>query len=54
MPSRTPKQQHYMGMLAHNPAMARAKGIPMDVAMEFAHKPKGGYRKRKTRTRRKR
>lgn len=40
-----------MGMLAHNPAKARAKGIPLDVAMEFAHKPRGGYRKRKKKRR---
>lgn len=36
-----------MGMLAHNPEMAAAKGISVDVAEEFAHKPEGGYKKKK-------
>ena len=41
MPAKTAKQQRYMGMCAHNP---KPGCPPMDVAKEFSHKPKGGYR----------
>jgi hypothetical protein len=44
MPAKTPKQQRFMGMIAHNPGMAKSKGISLKVAKEFSHKPKGGYK----------
>ena len=44
MPAKSKKQQKYMGMCAHNPK----KGCPpIEVAKEFAKKPKGGYKKKK-------
>lgn len=44
MPAVSARQQRYMGMCAHNPK----PGCPSKkVAREFAHKPKGGYRKKK-------
>lgn len=45
MPAKSAKQQRYMGMLAHNPAKARKAGVPVKVAKEFSHKPKGGYKR---------
>jgi hypothetical protein len=47
MPAKSPKQQRYMGMVAHNPSKVRnKKDMPSKkVAREFSHKPKGGYRK---------
>ena len=43
MPAKTAKQQRYMAMCAHNPK----KGCPSkEVAKEFSHKPKGGYKKK--------
>ena len=47
MPAKTTKQQQFMGICAHHPEKARGKCPPKEVAREFAHKPKGGYRKKK-------
>ena len=36
-----------MAICSHSPGKARGKCPPHNVAQEFAHKPKAGYRKRK-------
>jgi hypothetical protein len=48
MPSTSKKQAKFMAMLAHNPAMAKTKGVPMGVAKEFnqADKRTGILRKK--------
>lgn len=35
MPSKSAKQARFMAMLAHNPKLAKAKGVPPSVAKEF-------------------
>lgn len=35
MPSTSKKQARFMAMLAHNPGMAKSKGVPVAVAKEF-------------------
>lgn len=35
MPSTTPKQARFMAVAAHNPAIAKARGISQSVAREF-------------------
>lgn len=47
MPAKTKRQQKFMGICSHNPEKARGECPPKDVAREFAHKPKAGYRKKK-------
>lgn len=47
MPSKTPKQARLMGAVAHNPAFAKAVGIPQSVGKEFAKEDK----RRRPRTR---
>lgn len=47
MPARSAKQQRYMAMLAHDRKKREQAGISQKVAEEFAHKPKGGYAKKK-------
>ena len=49
MPAKTKKMQKFMGLCAHNPGAAHGKCPPRAVAEEFAHKPKGGYRRKKRR-----
>jgi hypothetical protein len=44
MPAKSKKQQKFMGMCEHAPAMAKGKCPSKKVAKEFAKKPKGGYR----------
>lgn len=46
MPAESAKQQRFTGMIAHNPEMAKEKGISQNVAEEFSHKPAGGYPKK--------
>jgi hypothetical protein len=41
MPSSTPKQARYMAMLAHDPAKAKAEGVPLKVAKDFNQADKG-------------
>lgn len=35
MPSRSAKQARYFAMLAHDPAKARAAGVPLKTAKEW-------------------
>ena len=35
MPSTSPKQARFMAMIAHNPSMAKKKGVPQSVAKDF-------------------
>jgi hypothetical protein len=46
MPAKSSKQQRYMGMIAHMKHPPKGSP-PHDVAEEFSHKPKGGYKKGK-------
>ena len=41
MPSVSAKQKKFMDAAAHNPAFARASGVPVKVAKEFSEKSKG-------------
>ena len=41
MPSVSAKQKHFMDAAAHNPAFAKAAGIPVKVATEFSKADKG-------------
>jgi len=45
MPAKTPRMQRFMGMCSTDEGRAKAQGAcpPVDVAKEFARKPKGGY-----------
>ena len=47
MPATSAAQQRYMAMCAHNAGAAKGKCPPQDVAEEFSHKPKGGYRSKR-------
>lgn len=38
MPAKTPRQQKFMAICAHNPSHARGKCPSHDVAEEFSHK----------------
>lgn len=44
MPAKSARQQRFMAMCAHG-GNAKGKCPPQDVAEEFSHKPKGGYKK---------
>ena len=46
MPSKTKKQQQFMAICSHSPGKSKGKCPPHDVAQEFSHKPKGGYKQR--------
>ena len=41
MPATSEKQKKFMGAAAHNPAFAKAAGVPTKVAKEFSEKSKG-------------
>jgi hypothetical protein len=41
MPAKSEKQKKFMDAAAHNPAFARASGVPVKVAKEFSEKSKG-------------
>jgi hypothetical protein len=41
VPSVSAKQKKFMDAAAHNPAFARASGVPVKVAKEFSEKSKG-------------
>lgn len=41
MPAKSKAQQRFMGMLSENAQRAKAEGVPMKVAREFAHAPGG-------------
>jgi hypothetical protein len=41
MPAKSEKQKRFMDAAAHNPAFARASGIPVKVAKEFSEASKG-------------
>jgi hypothetical protein len=41
MPATSEKQKQFMDAAAHNPAFARASGVPVKVAKEFSEKSKG-------------
>ena len=41
MPAKSEKQKQFMDAAAHNPAFARASGVPVKVAKEFSEKSKG-------------
>ena len=49
MPAKTKKQQRFMGMCSTPKGRAKARGKcpSVKVAREFAHKPKGGYKRGK-------
>jgi hypothetical protein len=50
MPAKSEKQQRFMAMCAHDSSKAKGECPSKEVAREFSHKPKGGYKKRKKRT----
>jgi hypothetical protein len=41
MPSTSKKQHNFMAAIAHNPAFAKASGIPVAVAKDFSESSKG-------------
>ena len=41
MSSATPKQHRFMEMIAHDPAKAKAAGVPQSVGKDFAAADKG-------------
>jgi hypothetical protein len=41
MPASSDKQKKFMDAAAHNPAFAKAAGVPQNVAKEFSDKSKG-------------
>jgi hypothetical protein len=41
MPATSEKQKKFMDAAAHNPAFAKASGVPVSVAKEFSEKSKG-------------
>jgi hypothetical protein len=41
MPAKSEKQKKFMDAVAHNPAFAKASGVPVKVAKEFSEKSKG-------------
>jgi hypothetical protein len=41
MPAKSEKQKQFMDAAAHNPAFAKASGVPVKVAKEFSEKSKG-------------
>ena len=41
MPATSEKQKNFMDAAAHNPAFAKAAGVPVSVAKEFSGKSKG-------------
>jgi hypothetical protein len=41
MPAKSEKQKKFMDAAAHNPAFAKASGVPVKVAKEFSEKSKG-------------
>ena len=41
MPSTSAKQKKFMDAAAHNPAFAKAAGVPQNVAKDFSEKSKG-------------
>jgi len=41
MPASSEKQKKFMDAAAHNPAFAKAAGVPQTVAKEFSEKSKG-------------
>jgi len=41
MPATTEKQKKFMDAAAHNPAFAKAAGVPQSVAKDFSEKSKG-------------
>jgi len=41
MPAKSEKQKRFMDAAAHNPAFAKAAGIPVSVAKEFSGSSKG-------------
>lgn len=49
MPAKSKRQQQFMAICAHTPSKARGACPSKKVAMEFSHKPEGGYRKKKDR-----
>lgn len=47
MPAKSKKQQQFMAICAHDKSKARGNCPSKKVAMEFSHKPEGGYSKAK-------
>lgn len=47
MPAISSKQQKFMAMCSHNPGKAYGKCPSHEVAEEYSHKPKAGYRRHK-------
>ena len=41
MPATSAKQKHFMDAAAHNPAFAKAAGVPQSVARDFSKASKG-------------
>ncbi len=46
-PASSERQQKFMAMCAHSKGSAKGKCPKHDVAQEFSHKPKGGYKHKK-------
>lgn len=47
MPAQSQRQQRFMALCSKNPSKARGNCPSKKVAMEFSHKPEGGYSKAK-------
>ena len=47
-PATSDRQQKFMAICSHNPKHAKGKCPSHKVSEEFSHKPKGGYRKKRT------
>lgn len=47
MPAKTAKQQRFMGFELSQARKGKATKVPENVAEEFAHKPKDGYKAKK-------
>lgn len=47
MPSKSKSQMRFMQMLAHNPELAKAKGVPVEVAKEYVEADKKAKTKNK-------
>lgn len=45
MPSVSGRQHRYMEMIAHDPAKAKAEGVPQKVAKDFVAADKAGGKK---------
>lgn len=47
-PAYSAQQQRFFGWLRKHPGERKKRGISLNTAKEFSHKPKGGYRKKKS------